>query len=1055
VDELTCQRCGAPLPEDARFCPRCGAPVVISAVQERKVVTVLFADLARSTELAASLDAERFRDVMGEFYRMVSTELSSLRGRAEKFIGDAVLAVFGHPHAHDDDALRAVRAGLIIRDRTVRLGETLDLPMPLQVRVGVNSGPVALGSELTDQFLVSGAPVNLAARLQEAADPGEILVGETTHQLTRYSVGFGEVRLVQAKGFGEVRAWPVASLSPRSSRRTIPLAGRRRELTLLEDAFQRAREGSRPHLVTVLGEPGIGKTRLVEEFVSGLPEDTKVLTGRASEYEEDATFAPLAEMIRGELGVGRDEPAEQLKRRLDEVVQGCCQPSEAEQVSARLGLALGFSGEGRESRRYRAAEIRSGFLAFVAGMSKGNPVVLVFDDLHVATPALLDLISETVRQSRGLPLLVLCVARDTLLEQRPDWGGGIPDAVTLRLEPLRLEEATDLAVAAGESLDQETAEQIALAAGGNPFFIIETTGMLLQEHIEHVTGVLHSHVLPPTVQAVVASRIDHLPEPARDLARKASVFARATFQLSDLALIAEPHPELLQTLEDAELLVRDPQREDVWRFRHDMLRDVAYESLPKRERQRLHLLVAEGLEREAPGRYPQAVAYHLQQAARAGLDLDPKDRTLADRAVEALAHAGDLSRWRMESSTAADLYARALALAGPEEGWGVRESRILAALGETGYWRGEFDEAAAALSRALEIGGEDPWTRALACRFLGDIELNVRGQPDRAEVLFDQALAAARELTHPDQPWVLARVLLMAGWAPYWRNDLPAARATFEEALAVARANPEKDLWAQARALTSLTSVISPVGNEEECLDLAKQALALGREMADPFTIGVAQQNVGNSLRRMWRLDEAAPAFDDSVGRFREIGARWELASALGDRATVQRYAGRLAAAQKDAREALELCRQLRERSLISWTASELALILLARGDTSGAREVLEEPYAALTTTEPGSASSPRIAGSLLALAEGDRDRALKLALEALEIARKDGHPNPIAARVWWMGRLFGPEDVGGEDVMEDARRTLERAHWISSLHEPDPTLATLSPSAEADPRRS
>src|SRR5947208_10097204 len=214
---MVCWNCGAPVPEDARFCPNCGTPVVEPALEERKVVTALFADLAGSTELATHLDPERFREVIEGFYQMVSRELASLRGRAEKFVGDAVMAVFGLPHAHEDDALRAVRAGLIIRDRTERLGEVLALPVPLRVRVGINSGAVAVGPGAAEQPLVVGAGVNLAARLQQAAEPGEVLAGGTTVQLTREFVGFSEPRKVSAKGFEDLRGFPVLELAPRSA----------------------------------------------------------------------------------------------------------------------------------------------------------------------------------------------------------------------------------------------------------------------------------------------------------------------------------------------------------------------------------------------------------------------------------------------------------------------------------------------------------------------------------------------------------------------------------------------------------------------------------------------------------------------------------------------------------------------------------------------------------------------------------------------------------------------------------------------------------------------
>jgi tetratricopeptide (TPR) repeat protein len=971
------------------------------------------------------------------------------------------MAVWGLPHAHDDDALRAVRAGFAIRDRTARLGQALSLPIPLRVRVGLNTGAVATGSGPAGQFLVSGAPVNLAARLQEAAEPGEILVGEATWQLTQYAVQYGPARSIAARGFPEeVKAWPTESLSARSTRRTIPLVDRRRELALLVDAFERVRDSGRAHLVTVLGEAGIGKSRLVDEFVSGLPEEVKVLSGGASDFEEDVTFAPVAEMILRELGVERDTPAPVVRERLEQVVKGCCDPSEAERVAARLGLALGLGDEDREPdpervvtegpagpqeyvqseaterHRYRAAEVRAGLQRLLAGMAGQGPVVMVLEDLQAAKPDLLDMVEQITRGLRRFPVLVLCLGRDELLEHRPGWAGGIPDAVSIRLEALEPDQAKALALAAGEAVDETTAERIARQAGGNPFFIVETTGMLLQRHEAHEAGAVHSHLLPLTVQAVVASRIDHLSDEARDLLRKASVFARSTFSEWELSLITEPRPEVLQNLEDEEFLVRDPDREGVWRFRHDMLRDVAYDSLAKRDRLRLHVQVADGLaDSPEADRYPQVIAHHLAQAARASLDLDPFDRDLADRAVKALARAGDLARWRMESRSAVDLYEQAIELAGPEEGWSRREARILSGQGEAWYWLAEFDLARVALARALEVGPDDPWTRCHANRFYGDIMLNIDGRPDDAEPLFQEALAAAREL---EDPFAIARTLLMAGWAPYWKRDLHEARRRFQEALDVARANPDGDGWAEARALVSLTSIVSPVGTVQECLQLGQQALELGRAIDDPFTVAVAQENVGNSLRRLMRLDEALAHQDQAIATFRDLGARWELASTVGDRGLIHRLAGRLEPAERDFKEALALCRELGEKSLVTWTAAQTVVVLLARGDRKTARRLVDDPSIQGAPDDRGAEVDLLTAKALVDLAEGDRSRAEIRLRRTLELVRDEGFSNWIATRTVLVERLLGPDQVGGELTLEEARRTLERAGWLYALTEAD-----------------
>jgi len=1040
MSQVTCERCGSLLPEKARYCPTCGFPVGAPPPEERKVVTVMFVDLVGSTSLSAQIDPERYREVLNAYYRTVAEELESLRGRAVNLAGDAVVGVFGIPHAHDDDALRAVRAGLALVDRIGRVGEALGLPMPLQVRVGVNTGPVAIGSETAEQGLLFGATVNMAARLQQAAEPGGVLVSETSRQLTQDRLELGPPITVQAKGFehGAV-VWPVLALAPGTSRRTIPFVDRRRELRLLHDTFEGVRETSRGHLVTLLGEAGVGKSRVAEEFLAGLPETTTVLAGRVSPFGEDVTFAPIGQMLLPLLGEEPGAAEEVLRARLASLAEECCPPDEVPAVAARLGIALGLGSRSRGEGRYRVSELRAGLLALVSGLAREGPVVLVLEDAHLADASLLDLVEGLARGGKGVPLMVLCVARYDLLDERPDWGGGLGDSLTMYLEPMPIDHATQLAIEAGEGLDERTAENVARHAGGNPFFIIETTGMLLHDgaQLPSETGPAPGTLLPPTVQAVIAARIDHLDAAARELVRKASVFPRATFHTSELALVTEPDEKVLAVLEDEELLVRDEHRADVWHFRHGLVRDVAYESLPKRERQRLHLRVANKLveDARAAARYPRTVAFHLEQAAKAALDLNPHDRALAERAIEALTEAADDALWGSEAGPAADLYERALALSGPERAWGISQAILLANLGEARYWLGEFGSAVGPLTRALELGGEDPRIRAQASRFLADIELSIHGDRERARGLFDQALEAAREL---GDPWTLARTLLVAGWAPYWRDDLDGARAMFEEALEVSRANPEGDTWAEARALSMLAALVSEVGDEEESLSLAAQGLAIAEGSEDRFSIAVAHESVGGAMRRLWRFEEAQPHLDAAVQTFRELGARWELASGLTSRGIVRLLSEDVQGALKDLREAYRLCRELKERSIVTWTAGFLAKALIRSGDTVAARQMLEETLAAVSAEGPASLDWLRDAEAELLLAEGDPEGALAQATELLEVQRERGRAKDRAAQVWWIARVFGQDAVGGADEAERARVLLESLHAEQPLREPD-----------------
>jgi class 3 adenylate cyclase/tetratricopeptide (TPR) repeat protein len=1046
-----CERCGLPLPEDARFCSSCGYPVGSSAPEERKVVTVIFVDLVGSTQLSARIDPERYRDVLTRYYRTVADELESLRGRAYNFAGDAVVGVFGIPHTHDDDALRAVRAALALVERVGRLGEDAGLPVPLRIRVGIHTGPVAIGTEASEQGLLYGATVNLAARLQQAADPGTVLVSETSYLLSQSHIEYGPMREVLAKGFEDAaRAWPVAGLQPGVSRRTIPFVNRKRELRLLFDAFDGAREANRAHLVTLFGEPGIGKSRVAEEFIAGLPDDAKVLVGRASPFDEDITFGPLAQMLLHEMGEPADAPQDELRGRLEEIVADCCPADETKQVVARLCLALGIGEEAHdETRRFGVAEIRSGLLALLQGLTRTGPVVMLFEDLHAAQPLMLDLVQNLVRDARKIPVLVLCAARYFLLDERPDWGGGRGDSVNLYLEPMSLEQALELAREAGEGLDDATTERIARHAGGNPFFIIETTGML--RHLAEPgsgEGPIGATPLPPTVQAVIAARIDHLEPDARALARRASVFPRSTFSLEELHLVDEPTGAALAQLEEEELFERDEERPDVWRFRHRMVRDVAYDSLPKRERQRLHTRVADVLSRDAESaaRQPRSIAYHLERAAFAALDLDPHDRTLADRAVEALARAGDAALDGPDIRAAEDVYERALDLAGPDRSWGLREARILASLGETRYWLGEFDHAVPVLERAISLGGDDAAVRAQAGRFLGDIELSIRGNEERAHDLLEEALKAAREL---GDPGTVARTLLVAAWGPYWRGETDDARAMFEEALEITRANPRSDPWIESRALVGLAMLIEEHGDGLESLRVASEALAIAEAARDRFSICVAGEAVGGALRRMMRLDEAERHLDDAVDGFRELGARWELASALTSRGIARRLAGEMEGAVKDLREAFKLCRDLKERSIITWTAAALAKALIDDGDPAGARRVLAEAAEVANTGGPAPEAWLDYAGVEILLAEGERDDALEKARGILAFEREDGTDKDVAARVWWIAEIFGVEAAGGADEVERARELLERTHSEQALREPS-LVRSMQPVAEA-----
>jgi class 3 adenylate cyclase len=830
---MTCTVCGEPLPSDARFCPNCGTVVGSSlGTEERKLVTVLFADLVESTALSQRLDPERAREVLGRFYDSVTEELRALRGQPEKFIGDAVMAVFGVPQVHEDDAVRAVRAGLAIRGRTRRLAAELGLDPPLDVRVGVETGEAATGVGPSGQLLVTGSVVNAAARLQTAAQPGEVLAGSTTFALTEHAVSFGERREVVAKGFAApLAAYPVDGLTPRSARRTIPFVGRSGELTLLRDARARVEATSRPLLVSLIGEPGIGKSRLADEFLAGIEHDGSILVGRNQLASGSATFAPAATIVREAAGIEYGEPAETTVRRLRTLVERWSDGPEADRTVERLGLALGLAADRREESAF-VQEVGSGVLAMVTGLATQGPVTLLFEDVHTMRTPMLDLIERLAGRMRQSPgrATVIAAARPELLDARPAWGSQAANHVLLHLEPLGDDDAVALArQAGGPRIAEEEARTIAARAGGNPFFIVETTGMLLGRGEGG-----SSSALPPTVQAVVAARLDSLPNDQRELARRLSVYLYS-FDAEEAAMVAECSAEAMDQLVDAELIVPEPGTGTKrWRFRHETLRDVAYASLPKRLRLQLHLAIADSLEVSEP----TFAAQHLERAALAAIDLEPDDRTVPDRAVASLADAGDRARRRMENRGAVDYYGRALALAGDEDRYGVREARVLAGLGEARYWLGEYPAAVEVLDRAVELGTalQDDWTLTHALRFLGDIANNVDGDLERAEAYLERSLEAAEAM---DDPWAIVRTLLFTGWIPWTRRDYEDAEPIWRRALDIAREHGDR--WAEVRALTALSINRENLGGFDEAEALIDEAARLAEAMDDQFSVAVAR----------------------------------------------------------------------------------------------------------------------------------------------------------------------------------------------------------------------
>jgi tetratricopeptide (TPR) repeat protein len=669
-----------------------------------------------------------------------------------------------------------------------------------------------------------------------------------------------------------------------------------------------------------------------------------VLVGRARPFTDTATFSPAATIVAELAGLEEDDPDEKAKRRLRELAERYAEPGDAKHLVERLSLLFGMSD--RKAQASFVQDVQAGFVALIDGLARDAPAVLVFEDAHELRPPMLELIERLGSPARGdghRKVLVLALARTTLLEQRPAWGTTTANAVRLQLEPLSADESIDLArQASGRRIEDAEAVEIAERAGGNPFFIIETTGMLLPD--SDGGSAAPRQALPPTVQAVVAARLDHLEPRLRELTRRACSFF-VSFDLNELRTIdPEVTEDELRQLEEAEILVREDPGHAVmrWRVRHATVKEVAYASLPKRERVRLHQLIADRLFATT---HPTWAADHLELAAIASLDLNRDDRSVADRAADALLDAGDRARRRMESRTAIEYYEKTLALAGPEERWGVGEARALAGIGEARYWLGEYPAATDVLDRAVELGRQvdDPFTLSLALRFLGDIAINVEADLDKAETLLDESLAAAEAI---DEPWACTRTLLFAGWVPWTRGDHEAAEKIWRRALEVA--DPD-DGWARVRALNSLSINRTgsdridpdPEGALREALALSDEASALAEEIDDQFSIAMTTVQRGRILDDQGRFEESIPCFDRAIAVFEDLGARWELGDATAERGIAKRELGRLDEAEEDLRKATRISEELGERQLASWTWRALAQVSERRGDKAEAEQRL------------------------------------------------------------------------------------------------------------------
>jgi class 3 adenylate cyclase/tetratricopeptide (TPR) repeat protein len=959
----SCPACGKELPGEFPFCPFCGAPLLEGEAprEVRKTVTVLFCDLTGSTALGAATDPEALRATMRGYYDEMRAILERHGGTVEKFVGDAVMAVFGVPLAHEDDAVRAVRAAWEMRSAVRALG--------LAARIGVNTGEVVAGEGDT---LVTGDAVNVAARLEQAAEPGEVLVGAETRRLVRDAVRVEPVS-VEARGKGSVEAFRLVEVDPKAPpvarHFDFPLIGRESELEQLRQTFDRAVRERRCHLFTLLGPAGVGKSRLVREFLGG--SDVRVLEGRCLDYGEGITFWPVISILK-QLGE-RGEPT------LVRVVEGASTPNE-------LFWAV----------RAQLEEV-----------ALERPLVVCFDDIQWGEETFLDLVDHIADLSRGAPLLLLCVARPELLEKRPSWAGGKLNATTLLLEPLSPEECAQL-IAVHGGVDPATEERILAAADGNPLFVEEMVALVREDGDVRIPG---------TVQALLQARLDQLGRDERRVMERGAVEGQVFHRAAVLELTQTADVETqLAGLVRKELIHPAPATlsgDHAFRFRHLLIRDAAYDALPKETRAELHEQFADWLAHHGQEliELDEVLGYHLEQAVGYRRELGHPDRELERRAALRLGEAGSKAATRSDAHGAANLLRRALALLTEDDP--SRPPLLIELIGAV--------EGAGGLEEQFQLIGELEQHDDPAIRMHGRVarlQLQIMTDPvaviPRTEAVSEEALALFGEI---GDDLGLAHTYFLISWINWLQSRAVPASEAFHRVLEHARRANARSLVASATIQQAGPLFYGPFTVEEirARLEQVKQDDSiLARN-----TVLMVEADLA---RREGRFEEAFALLDETDALDHELGSKLGAALNTQRRARVLADAGHLDESVAAYRDALARLKELGMHSFRSTTLIEFGEALYLRGEADEAERLAVEGEELGASEDVVNFAYGRAMRARVAADRGEHAEAERLARSGLEYAYETDFPSVHAKAHAALAHAFA---ATGQTT--DARSELER----------------------------
>ena len=994
----SCPTCGRENSDDAAFCNGCGKPLEATPAprEQRKTVTILFCDVTGSTAMGERLDPESLRQVMRRYFDAARTVIEQHGGTVEKFIGDAVMAVFGVPVLHEDDALRAVRAAAGLRDALAGLNDALqrDYGTTVTVRTGVNTGPVVTG---TEERLATGDAVNLAARLEQTAAPGEIVIGPETYRLVRDAVTVEPIAPLELKGKSfPVSAYRLLGISgvagSAGDRVGAAMVGRGTQLRMLNDAFANVIDARGCSLFTVLGAAGVGKSRLTAEFLRSI--DATQLRGRCLSYGEGITYWPVIAIIRQLLDAPAGAGAVALMER-DAAV--------ATPISTLLGDA---------TLTTTSAEIAWAVRKLLEAAAEPKPLVVVFDDVHWGEPTLLDLIEHIGDFSRDAPILVLCLGRPELLDRRPGWGGGKLNATTVLLEPLNAADTESLIqelLPAGGEIPADLRDRVRATAAGNPLFVEEIVAMLRELGSNDVT-------VPPTIKALLAARFDQLRPEERGLLERGSIEGQSFHRgaVEDMAPDERDVAGRLMSLVRKDLLRPDRPvfaGQDAFTFRHLLIRDAAYDSLPKAERAELHARFADWLVQHGNDleELDEIAGYHLEQAYRYRAELGPVDepaRRVATAAAERLQLAGRRALDRGDTAATINLLQRAELLR-PDEGIPFAlEEALMQALAMAGRLTDAITRADMVAERSEAAGLR---IRALQARLIASIwRTNV--DPDAYENEMGKVIDGARpEIEASGEPGALASLEIAAAFVDHYRGRFDASFQGLMRAREHAHEADEPWMTNSAHALGAA-------------------AVANGSVPFDDALLWYAQERQGNSgfqaFLAVWHafvlsyrgeFAAARSLFDETLAAMAERGMATGSAIVMQAAWQIETLAGDLDAAERRARQGVEQLEQLGERAWLSTLACQLAEALYSLDRLEEAdhwvRRGLELGGAGDILTQ---LLGQGIRAKLLARS-GDFDEALGLARGAVELAATTQAPMEQAQAILALAEvLYLSGDIAG-----------------------------------------